>query len=128
MALTTRNLLQIDAIACACYSIKFFAFPDWYLENSLLLRDNSVRILRMWGLGVQPGLAALKWIVAHSTDEETVKKVGLLSSFWSLLGAASFYLFLPSTPLTLAQTGLFALMGALYGYTSCFGPRIMKKI
>lgn len=51
--LTTRNLLKLDAFATLCYGAKFLIFPEWFLENSLLLRDNATRVLRLWGLGMQ---------------------------------------------------------------------------
>jgi hypothetical protein len=77
---------------------------------------------------LQPGLAAFKWIVSQSTDEDTIQKVGMLSTVWSLLGAASFYFLMPYTPLTLANLGMYGVMAALYGYASFLAPRQVKKI
>lgn len=51
--ITTRNLLKFNSLVAGCYALKFLVFPDWFLDNSLLVRDNAVRILRLWGLGVQ---------------------------------------------------------------------------
>lgn len=106
--LTTRNLLKLDALVCACYGVKYLVFPEWFLDNSLLLRDNATRVLRLWGLGVQVSSLCL---VPFAT---AIPSLSCASSSFIHFLHFTFLCSAPSLTSFLARSCSFSMDGSLF--------------